>query len=32
MDSGVALNPITDWNKYEEELMTDWVTIIRWFG
>jgi malate dehydrogenase (oxaloacetate-decarboxylating)(NADP+) len=20
MDSGVALNPITDWNKYEEEL------------
>jgi hypothetical protein len=28
----VALNPITDWSKYEEELMTDWVTIIRWFG
>jgi malate dehydrogenase (oxaloacetate-decarboxylating)(NADP+) len=21
MDSGVALNPITDWNKYEEELL-----------
>jgi malate dehydrogenase (oxaloacetate-decarboxylating)(NADP+) len=30
--TGVALNPITDWSKYEEELMTDWVTIIRWFG
>jgi hypothetical protein len=30
MDSGVALNPITDWKKYEE----GWIvsgTITKWF-
>jgi malate dehydrogenase (oxaloacetate-decarboxylating)(NADP+) len=24
MESGVALNPITDWEKYEEELLDRW--------
>jgi malate dehydrogenase (oxaloacetate-decarboxylating)(NADP+) len=31
MDSGVALNPITDWKKYEEELMDRLGTITKWF-
>jgi hypothetical protein len=29
MESGVALNPIMDWDKYEEELL-DRMTI-KWF-
>jgi malate dehydrogenase (oxaloacetate-decarboxylating)(NADP+) len=27
----VALNPITDWKKYEEELMDRLGTITKWF-
>jgi malate dehydrogenase (oxaloacetate-decarboxylating)(NADP+) len=31
MESGVALNPIMDWDKYEEELLDRLGMTIKWF-
>jgi hypothetical protein len=31
MESGVALNPCMDWDKYEEELLDRLGMTIKWF-